>query len=246
VHLDGVSVLLTGASSGIGSATATALADRGARLVVSGRDAAALAEIAARTNATAVVADLADPDGPAALARAAPGAEVLVANAGIGWRGEFAAMPVDQLRLLIEVDLIAPLMLCRLLLPRMCERRRGHVVLVSSIAGRMGVRGESAYSAAKGGLAIFADSLRGELSGTGVGVSLVTPGVVDTPFFDRRGTPYHRRFPRPIAAPRVAQAIAEAIERDRPEVVVPGWLAVAARLKGAVPGLYRGLAGRFG
>jgi short-subunit dehydrogenase len=246
VQLNGASVLVTGASSGIGAATATALAERGARLVLSGRNSASLAAVARRTNAVSVVADLAGPPGRATLARAAHAVDNLVANAGIGWRGEFTDMPLDRLRELVEVDLVAPLELTRLLLPRMCERRRGHVVLVSSIAGRTGVRGESVYAAVKSGLAIFADSLHWELTGTGVGVSLVVPGVVDTPFFERRGSAYARRFPRPIPARRVAEAIVDAIEHERAEVIVPRWLAVAPAMKGALPGLYRRLAGRFG
>jgi short-subunit dehydrogenase len=128
----------------------------------------------------------------------------------------------------------------------MLERGRGHVVNVGSIAGHVGVPREAVYAAAKGGLAVFTESLRQELAGTGVGVSLVSPGVVDTPFFERRGAPYERRRPRPVGADAVARALVDAIERDRPLVLVPGWLALPARLQGALPGLYRALAGRFG
>jgi short-subunit dehydrogenase len=124
----------------------------------------------------------------------------------------------------------------------MLQRRRGHILLVGSIAGRVGVADEAVYSASKAGLAAFADSLRAELAGTGVGVSLVTPGAVDTPFFERRGRAYGRRVPRLIPPERVADAVLHCVEDARAERTVPRWLAVPARLHGAAPGVYRSLA----
>ncbi len=93
---------------------------------------------------------------------------------------------------------------------------------------------------------MFVDGLRDELHGSGVGASLVTPGAIDTPFFERRGTPYDRSWPRPLPPARVAEAVVRAIETDRAEVTVPGWLSLAARARAAAPGLYRALATRFG
>ena len=240
MRLDDRRVLITGASSGIGAATARTMADARARLLLTGRDRAALDAVAAATGGRAITADLVT--GVAALAAEAGPVDVLVANAGTGWAGPFTAMPERAIDDLLAVDLAAPVRLARLLLPGMVERGRGHLVFVASIAGVVGVPGEAVYSAAKAGLIAFAEALRTE---TPVGVSVVLPGVVDTPFFDRRGAPYDRRRPVPVPAGRVARAIVGAVERERAQVYVPGWLEVPARLRGAAPGVFRRLAALF-
>jgi short-subunit dehydrogenase len=128
----------------------------------------------------------------------------------------------------------------------MTKRGAGHLVFVSSIAGVTGVRQEAVYGAAKAGLGRFAESLSYELAGQHVGVSVVVPGVVDTPFFDRRGRPYHRTLPAPIPPERVARAIIAATRRERDLVFVPGWMRFPAWLHGSAPRTFRLLAGRFG
>jgi short-subunit dehydrogenase len=242
--------LITGASSGIGAATAAALAAAGARLVLTGRDPGRLAAVAARTGGTAIPADLTDPDEAARLAdeavRKAGRVDVLVSNAGTGWAGTIAELSAEKATELVNLNLLAPIQLARLLAPGMADRGRGQLVFVSSIAGATGVRNEAVYAAAKAGLNCFAESLSYELAGRGVGVSIVLPGVVDTPFFSRRGRRYDRRWPAPIPAERVAQAITDAVSRDLGVVYVPGWMRFPAWLHGASPAAFRRLAGRFG
>jgi short-subunit dehydrogenase len=242
--------LITGASSGIGEATAAALAAAGTRLVLTGRDPRRLAAVAARTGATAIPADLTDPADAARLAdeaiAAAGRVDVLISNAGTGWAGSISELSADKASELISLNLLAPIQLSRLLVPGMAERGRGRLVFVSSIAGATGVRHEAVYAAAKAGLNCFAESLGYELAGRGVGVSVVLPGVVDTPFFSARGRRYDRRWPAPIPADRVARAITEAISRDLGVVYVPGWMRIPAWLHGASPAAFRRLAGRFG
>ncbi len=133
--------------------------------------------------------------------------DVLVNNAGFGHSGPFTAMSVDAVRRLIEVDLVAAIELTHALLPGMVARKRGAVSFVTSIAGRTGVAGEAVYSATKAGLDAFAESLRAETVGSGVNISVVIPGVVDTGFFETRGRPYERTTPRPIPADVVADAV---------------------------------------
>ncbi len=251
MQLSGAVVLITGGSSGIGAATARTMAAAGARPLVAGRDRERLAAVAAQTGGVALTADLATSDGADDLAdaalRAAPdGVDVLINNAGIGWEGSFGDIPAAVEEQLVAVNLAAPLRLTRLLTPAMAHRGRGHVVFVSSIAGATGVRREAAYAATKAGVRYFAESIRYELRGSGADVSVVFPGVIDTPFFDRRGTAYQRKRPAPISPERVAQAILSAVERNRAEVFIPGWMKYAAWIHGAAPGLFRSLAGRFG
>lgn len=243
-------MLVTGASAGIGAAVVTELVSRGAVVLAAGRDPAATSRVAQRSGARPLVADLGTADGPAALAAAALAVhgrvDALVASAGIGWRGQLARMPAATTDQLLAVNLRAPIALTRALLPGMLERGHGHVLLLASIAGLTGVASESVYAASKAGLVVFAESLRLEIAGSGVGVGVVSPGAVATGFFDRRGTPYDRRFPRPIGPDRVARAVVDGIERDRAETVLPRWLGIAPRVRALAPGGYRRLARRLG
>jgi len=241
--------LVTGATGGIGHATIEALLRRGADLVATGRDEDALRALAQHPRVRALPCDLAGPGAAQWLAVQALSVhgrvDVVVNCAGAGLHGPLASVDPDEVARVVASNLVAPIELTRALLPPMLERRSGHVVNVGSIVGHVGHGGEAVYAATKAGLAVFSESLRVELRDTGVSVSLVSPGVVDTGFFDRRGAVYDRRWPRPIPPARVADAIVRAIERDLPEVLVPGWLAVPARVRGAAPGLYRALARRF-
>jgi short-subunit dehydrogenase len=262
MRLTGAIALVTGGSSGIGAATARALAGAGARLLIAGRDPARLRAVASQTGGIGLACDLAAPGGPADLAAAAQraaatlppaagvgettaGIDVLVNNAGVGWAGPIGEIAAEKIAELVTVNLTAPMQLTRLLAPGMIARGRGRVVFVSSIAAT-GVRGEAVYSATKAGLGSFAESLAYELNGHDVRVSVVVPGVIDTPFFDRRGRPYGRKRPGPQPPERVARAIVSCLEHDRDVCYVPRWMRLPAWLHGAAPGTFRALATRFG
>lgn len=242
--------LVTGASSGIGAATARRFAAGGWQVLLNGRDEGRLKETATGTSGIVLPGDLATPDGPRLLAESALGAvgriDLLVAGAGIGWAGPFATMPHTAIDRVLTVDLNATLHLVREVLPAMVAAGRGRVVLIGSVAGTVGVRNEAVYSAAKAGVAAFAEALRQELRGTGVGVTHIVPGPVDTPFFERRGTPYQRTRPRPTSPGRVAGAVWDAVRRGRDDVYVPSWLTLPGRVRGVAPALYRRLLHRFG
>ncbi|TNC23027.1 SDR family NAD(P)-dependent oxidoreductase [Amycolatopsis alkalitolerans] len=246
----GAVAVVTGASSGIGAATALALHEAGARLVLHGRDTGRLAALAERTGGEVVTGDLADTAAIPELAREIRArfgeVDVLVNNAGIGWAGPFEDMAAHDVRRVIEVNLTAPIELTRALLPALRSRPAAHVVFVTSIAGRTAVAGESVYSSVKAGLDAFAESLRFELAGTAVKIGVVVPGVVDTEFFARRGRPYERNSPKPVPAGRVADAVVRAVREDRADQYVPRWLRLPVVVRGVAPGVYRWMATRFG
>jgi uncharacterized protein len=243
--ISGWNVLITGGSSGIGAAIAEGLAASGCRLVVLGRDAERLAALAHRTGALALVADLCTPEGLARAADAAAEADLLINSAGLGWAGDLAAMAGRDIDALVALNLTVPIRLTAAALPGMRARGRGQLAFVSSIAA-VGVRGEAVYAATKAGLRAFAASVRHEVAGSGIGITTLLPGAVRTPFFDHRGAPYDRRFPRQLNPDQVASALLRAMARGDAEVFVPRWLTVAARLRGAAPELFHRLAQHFG
>ena len=250
MDIAGSTALVTGASSGIGRAVAIALAEAGAQVVGLGRDTPALRSLAAATGATILKVDLESADELQQFVEHTlpdlPPVDILVNCAGSGRYGSLAKHSAEDIDRLLDVNVRAPIVLTKAVLPGLRQRGRGHVVNVASIAGRLGVPNETVYSATKSAVAVFSRALNAELAGTGVGVTVVIPGVVQTSFFERRGAPYERGWPRPLPPERVARAIVRAIARDRSEVVVPGWLRLPIWLQTTLPGLYGRLERWFG
>jgi len=189
--LAGRSALVTGASRGIGAATARLLAAAGARVALVARNEIALRALANDIGASAVVlpCDLTE---IAATQRAAADAitalgdapDILISNAGIFELAPLAEMPVDVFERTMQTNLVAPFVLLRAFLPRMRERGSGHVVTIGSIADRMVFPENGAYSAAKYGARAMHEVLRAETRGAGVRATLVSPGPVNTPLWD--------------------------------------------------------------
>jgi len=250
---DGAAVVVTGGSGGIGLAVARAALERGARIGLVARGAAGLERAAAQlgsgvATAAADVTDRAAVDVALSHLHDQLGpVDVLVNSAGLGAVGPATLSTTPQVvDRLLATNLTGVLHPTLAVLPSMLARRDGHVVIIGSVAGRMGVPGESAYSASKFALTGFAEALALELRCWGIGVALVSPGVVDTGFFAARGSPYARRWPPPIQAERVARAVIKAVERKRFDVVVPAWLRVALVARAALPGAYSWAASRAG
>lgn len=227
--------LVTGASRGIGPYIARSLAEVGYSLVLTARSTSELDSLAdelrARGTATlAVQADLTDAEDLAALAitaeRELVGVDVLVNNAGGDPQREFDAMSWTQNQAILELNIIAPMRLTHLLLPGMLERGRGHVVNVSSIAGRVGFPYAEAYAAAKDGLIGFTRVLRNDYRRRGVSASAVVLGAIrgagqGQRTADELGMKMPAMGTSPAAA--VGKAVVTAILRDRAEIVVmPG------------------------
>lgn len=183
----GKTVWITGASSGIGSGLAIALVAEGAKLILSGRNEAALAEVSAQCPGSTVLAfdatDLGALPGIVKRAEAMSGGiDMLVNNAGIGSRGFAQNMAFDVYRRVMEIDFFAPLRLTQLVLPGMLARGSGHIAVVSSLSGKFGSPGSSAYCAAKFALIGYFDALRSEVAHQGLKVTVITPGFVKTSF----------------------------------------------------------------
>ena len=250
MQLAGKVAVVTGAAHGIGRATAKALAERGATVVCAGLDDAALAELAAEIGGSWIGLDVRDPAHATDLVKHALDAhghiDVVVANAGIGHAGDVADMSAERICDLVDINLRAPMLLARAALQPMLSQGSGALVFISSIAGEVLVPRESVYSATKAAVEAFAEPLREELRGHGVTVSTVAPGVVATRFFDDRGEPYQRAFPRPVSPDVIAAAVVRAVEHERRHILVPRWLGVAPRIRAVAPRLYRTLARRFG
>jgi len=244
MQLRGCTALVTGASGGIGYATALALAGRGVTVQATGLEADGLDRLAAACGASVLVADLGGSEDLRRVVDWAGEVDLLVNNAGYGAYQPFDQIGDEDAAAMLRVNLVAPMRLCAALVPGMVRRGRGHIVNVASIAGYMGVPREAAYSASKAGLIVFSDCVRAELAGTGVHVTVVLPAAVATGFFAREGHPYDRRRPRLLQPGDVAVAILAGVERDAAEVFVPRWLWFPSRLRGAAPGLFRLLAAR--
>lgn len=244
-------VLVTGASSGIGAAVARRLARvAGYELLLNGRDTSRLTAVARETGGLALPGDLTDDDAGREVAERAVTlagqVDVLIASAGVGWCGEFSRMPWERMREMIALNVLAPMTLARQLLPAMTRHGSGHLVLLASVAGSVGVGREAVYSATKAALRGFGEALRYEVANSGVRISVVIPAAVDTAFLARRDIPYTRRYPRVVPPERVAETVYRLLRHPRDEVYVPRWMCVPARLHGSMPTLYRTLARRFG
>jgi short-subunit dehydrogenase len=188
-------------------------------------------------------ADVADPVATAAAIAAIEGelgpVDVLVANAGIGAYGPFADVDAEEIERLVRVNVLGTMHAIRTVLPGMISRRRGHVVTIGSIAGRIGSPFEALYSATKFAGVGLTEALAVEVKPYGIGVSLVNPGPVATDFGDARGHPYDRERPKPVAAEAVAGAVIAAIEHGKAEEYVPKMFRPAVIARHLIPPMFR-------
>jgi NAD(P)-dependent dehydrogenase (short-subunit alcohol dehydrogenase family) len=183
--LDGLSALVTGATSGMGRVFAEELARRGATVTVHGRDAGRGQAVvdaitAAGGQALFAAADLGDPAGPEQLAAAVGTVDVLVNNAGFSWFGPTAELTTDQFDALFASDVRAPYFLVAALAPQMAERGSGSIINVSSMAARIGLASGAVYGATKAALESLTRAWAAEFSPRGVRINAIAPGPVYT------------------------------------------------------------------
>jgi short-subunit dehydrogenase len=247
MDLAGRTALVTGATGGLGHAIAERLAGRGATLVLTGRRAEVLEPLAERLGGRALGVDLSDRDAVARLAEQAGPVDVLVANAALPGSGRLDEYAVEEIDRVLDVNLRAPVVLARLLAPGMVERGAGHLVFVSSLAGKSATMGQSLYAASKYGLRGFATSLRADLHGTGVGVSTIFPGFIREAGMFHDAKVELPSFVGTRSPSDVADAVERAIDHDRAEVdVAPLSLRAGAAVAGVAPELVARLTRRLG
>jgi len=228
----GQTVLLTGASGGLGTFMAHAFANCGVRqalVAYPGADLAKLAEALSKRGCEAATfhSDLRDADQRRALVEAVRqrfgSVDILVNNAGVEFNSYYHELSEERINEVLGVNLVAAMILSRLVLPDMLQRGRGHIVNISSLAGKSGPAFQEPYAASKAGLMAFTMSLRATYKGTGVSASVIVPGFVEAGIYTRLKAVAGRPAPRLLGAcpPEwVAQAVLRAVRRDLAEVIV--------------------------
>jgi short-subunit dehydrogenase len=229
--LAGQVILLTGASGGLGTYMARAFAKRKVKLALvahPGIDLEGLRKSVADSGAEAIAitSDLREPDRRREMlatvrSRLGP-IDILVNNAGVEYTSFYHELKEEQIGEVLSVNLEAPMILSRLVLPEMLGRKQGHIVNISSLAGKSGPAFQESYAATKAGLVAFTQSLRATYQGTGVSASVIVPGFVEAGIYARlkaKTGPAPALF-RACPPEWVAQAVLRAIESDAPELIV--------------------------
>lgn len=258
MNLKGAHAVVTGASSGIGAATATLLAARGAHVVLIARNRARLEAVAGHireSGGSAVVyaGDLADGIAVASIARAileqGPVPDILVNCAGAGrWR-PILDTPAEEAAAMMAVPYLAAFNLTREFLGGMLNRRHGHIVNVTSVASRLAWPGAAAYTAARWAMEGFTAALRADVYGSGVGVTLAMFGTVDSPYWihnpgSRERLPASASRQRALTVGEAAAAIVRGIERNQRFVLRPAIFRLLFLLNALFPARVEAALGR--
>ncbi len=238
MRIDGARVLITGASRGIGAGLARGVADRGGRVALVARSAGAIEELAAELGGDAYPCDVSDRgalEQLAARAEADGPVDLLVNNAGVANVGWYSDRTLDEIEQVLTVNLVAPMLLTRLLLPGMLERDRGHVVNISSMAAVFAPPGLTSYGASKAGLSHFTAGLRADHRDDPLAFTVVHLASVKTEMDDeaRSYGPLRElaeqsggRDVTPMAD--FVSRVLDGIERDEAEINVPRFMAPLA------------------
>jgi uncharacterized protein len=239
MQISGSTVLLTGATGGLGQAIARSLHRRGGKLILTGRRVDVLEPLAGELGGARTLAvDLSDRAAVDRLVAEAGEVDILVANAALPGSGRLESFTMEEIDRALDVNLRAPIALAHALVPGMVRRGRGHLSFMSSLSGKSPSPQTSIYNATKFGLRGFAGALRADLREEGVEVSAVFPGFIrEAGMFSDSGT----ELPPGVGtrSPQdVADAVVKAIERNRGEIdVAPLPLRLGAAFSGLAPEL---------
>ncbi len=245
---EGRVVLITGASSGIGAATARLLARQGMRVVLTARRQDRLEALAREIEreggaALAIPADLSDPSAREALVDQVEACwgpvEVLINNAGFGYYATVEDTPWEVVRRMFEVNILAMIHLTQRVVPGMRRLGRGHILNIASVAGYISTPPLTVYSATKFAVVGFSEGLRRELEPHGIHVTVISPGPVRTEF-GRAASGLEvdpGEVPGGLAPEAIARAIARALRRPVPEIVIPARYIPAIWINRALPRL---------
>jgi len=247
-------VVVTGASSGIGAVTAEMLARKGALPILMARSEDKLNAIRSRLSgpSDSYVLDVTSTEQVFSVMEQVIARygriDILINNAGYGVFEPFLEAPLERIWDMMDVNYMGTVRCTKAVLPHMLRSGRGHIVNIASMAGKIGTAKSSGYAATKHAVLGFTNSLRQELAGTGVRLSAVNPGPVDTPFFDRADPTGNyvsnvRWFM--IKPERVALAVLNAIERGKAEIDLPLTAAAGIKLYQLFPRLFDRIAGRL-
>jgi short-subunit dehydrogenase len=243
MEIKGRTVVITGASSGIGRAAAIEFARRGANVVLAARRAVPLAEVADAcrkfgVTATAIETDVTKRNDCVALIEKAGHVDILVNNAGFGTFDPIESAKPEDFESMMNTNYLGTVHCTQAVLPQMLARRDGAIVIVASIAGLMGYAGMGGYCATKFAQVGFAEALRDEVLRRGVQVALVCPGTTDTEFFvkaERGKMPGAERLTITLSPERVARAICDSAQDGRYRRILPLFAAMFIRLKEFFP-----------
>ncbi len=254
VELSGKVVLITGASSGIGAKVAVLLAERGAIPILTARSVDKMEKLTAPLAGEHAVYGMdvrSDEQVRETMARVVERygkIDVLLNNAGYGEFVRFADAPVSHFQEMMDVNYMGSVRCAHAALPYMLQAGQGHIVNVASMAGKMATAKSTAYSATKHAVLGFTNALRQELQGTGIAVSAVNPGPIDTPFFERADP--SGQYVRNVSwfmmsSDKVARAIVSVIEKRRPELDMPWTASAGAKFMLLFPRLGNALFGKL-
>ena len=245
----GAHALVTGGSRGLGPYIARALAGGGVNLTLTARSADSLRQVAEELSGGAarvhsIAADVCDDGARRELVEEAESTlgpiDILVNNAGIEAIVPYTDLPPDHIEAMIRTNLEAPLILSRLVLEGMIERRRGHVVMMSSLGGKKGSPYSATYAATKAGMIAWTSGLRIELEGTGVSASVICPGFVSEAGMFAVRTQKAPRVLGTSTPEAVVRAVLRAIQRDVGEIIVnPGPVRLGLVFEHLSPGFAR-------